>query len=1035
MNKNPTLLAGKLKGLGLAFLATLMSFSLFAQQAGNISGTVTASGTGEALVGVTVQVQGTSRGTTSGANGHYTLDASPGDSLVFTYIGFDDLHLVVGNSSTLNASLQASAKGLNEVVVTALGLEKSAISTPYTTQAVSGDELNRVKSPNLMNSLAGKAAGVVITQGSAGPGSSANVILRGYKSITGNNQPLYVIDGVPMSNPGTSQAGGLNSSRSADGGDAISNLNPEDIQDITVLTGASAAALYGSRAANGVILITTKKGKLGVSSVSVSSSATFSNPISLPELQTEYGQGAGGVLNTTVNDSWGPRIDNGSDAHLKDFFQTGQTYINAVSVTRGNETGAFYLSYANTNAKGIVPENTYNRNNFTIEGSSNLFNDKVTVQGSMNYINQISRNRPSAGWYNSPMFGLYLFPVGDDFSKYSGANYQKFDSTRNMYVQNWPYVRNEASSNQNPYWIQNKIQSDEYRSRSIYSFNAKWHILNWLTLSGRVNYDRSEDRFEQRSYATSDPTTVGANGKYVKIPSTTEQLYTDFLLTGNKQLGTDFSLAATLGFSVTQNKFQSIDLETNGATTSLYYPNFFSVYALDGAFTHTETYHKSLSQAVFGTATLGYKQTVFLDVTGRNERSSTVNDPFFYPSIGLTYVLTNTLAPSDFFSFAKLRASYAEVGNALPFGVANNSPNYTLSQNGNINGRGSMPFFSGTDTISLKPERTRSFEFGADFRFFRDKLSLSLTYYHATTDDQVFQIGAPAGAGANNFWINGGTILNKGVEAMVSYDASFGQVKWSPSLTFSRNINQIRKLSDLLTADRFVLNSGFRLTQLFLTRPGSETLGGRKYGSYGDIFGRTYQRDDHGNILYGDDGLPLLSAANDQYLGNAHPDFLMGFNNSFTYKNFSLHFLVDGRFGGVIASSKEQWLDFKGLSKRTGVARDNGGVMVNGQLIDAETYYQYISGKADIAAAAEEYIYSATNVRLRELSISYAFPKFSNVFKDLSVSLVGHNLFFFYKKAPFDPDVSISTANSLQGMDGFQIPTTRSYGITLSAKF
>ncbi len=1033
MNKVLSLQSACLKTLPFLLLTVALSLPAFSQT-NTIKGNVSASDTHESLVGVTVIVKGSTEGTTTDANGDYTINASPTDTLVFSYVGFLSGQVPVANRSTINVTLRSSAKGLQELVVTALGIKQTAVSTSYTSQAIEGSEINKVKDPNLMNALTGKVSGAVITKGNSGPGASANVIIRGDKSITGNNQPLYVIDGIPMSNANGPQSSDLWGTR--DGGDAISNLNPEDIESINVLTGASASALYGSEAANGVILITTKHGRAGVSAVNVSSSVNFSRPMVLPELQTSYGRGSKGQLNTTINDSWGPKIDHGSDAHLKDFFLTGKDFVNSVSVTNGNDKLQYYISYANTHATGIVPNNSYNRNNFTMKGTTHAFNNKLSLSGSLMYVNQITRNRPSAGWYYSPIFSLYLFPVGDDFSKYSGSNYQKFDSTRNMYVQNWPYIRNEASSNQNPYWIQYKNQSDEKRNRAILNFTGKWNIADWLNLTGRATYDRTADDYERRLYASSDPTLVGSNGGYTQSPTTTQQFYSDLLLSGKRELGDDVSLSVTLGTSVTKHIYHNINLSSDNPNTTLYYPNYFSVYGLEGLFTHTENLQEELSQAVFGTATVGFKNTLFLNLTGRNEWSSTVDQSFFYPSIGLSYVLTNTTGTNGLFSFVKLRASYAEVGNALPFGVSNFRPNYSLAQNGNVNGRTALPFFNGTDTTNLKPERSRSFEFGADMRLFNNNLSLNLTYYHATTFDQVFQIAAPAGAGATNFWINGGTILNKGVEALVSYRASFGNLKWTPGVTFSRNVNQIRKLSDLLKADHYVLNGAFRIANLYLDRPGSPTLhGAKKYGSYGDLFGRTYQRDDKGNMEYGDDGLPLLSEKNDQYVGNANPDFLLGFTNGFRFKNFTLSFLIDSRFGGEVASSTEQWLDFKGLSKRTGEARDNGGVMVNGKKIDPETYYQFLSGKADVSAATEAYVFDATNVRLRTLSLGYTFPHLGRVFKSLNISLVGTNLFFLYKNAPFDPEVSITTNNRMQGIDGFELPSVRSFSITLNAKF
>ncbi len=587
-------------------------------------------------------------------------------------------------------------------------------------------------------------------------------------------------------------------------------------------------------------------------------------------------------------------------------------------------------------------------------------------------------------------------------------------------------------NNQNPYWIQNRIQNDEKRNRGIYALSGRWDITNWLYFQARGTYDRAADHYEQRLGASSDRTNVGVNGGYTTSPYTTEQLYSDVLLTGNRKIKEDVSLAATVGFSNTATTFQSLNLATNGANTTLAFPNFFSAYALQGNFVHTESLQKRVSRAAFATATIGYRETVFLDATARNEWSSTVEDAFFYPSIGLSYILTQNIGTSNTLSFAKLRGSYAEVGNALPFGVANLNPNYSLAVDGNINGRSALPFFSGTDTVRLKPERTRSYEFGAELRFFKDKLSLNVTYYNATTFDQVFLIGAPAGSGATNFWINGGTILNKGVEAIATYNGQMGKVRWTPTVNFSKNVNQIRELSNLLVTDRFVLNSGFRLTQLFLSKPGSPTLSGRKYGSYGDIFGRTYARDEKGNMQYNPTtGLPLLNTTNDRYLGNSNPNFLIGFNNSFSYKNLVFSFLIDSRFGGQIASSTEQWLDFKGLSKRSGEARDNGGVMLNGKLIPAETYYQFISGKADIAAASEEYVFDATNIRFRELALGFTLPPITKAIKNMTLSLIGRNLLIFYKKAPFDPEVSITTANALQGIEGFSMPSQRSIGVSL----
>ena len=504
------------------------------------------------------------------------------------------------------------------------------------------------------------------------------------------------------------------------------------------------------------------------------------------------------------------------------------------------------------------------------------------------------------------------------------------------------------------------------------------------------------------------------------------------LVSASKSLSDNLNLNAVIGASNTVLNYREIYNGTDGALTTLSFPDFFSVMALKDNFVKSESQTKQISRAVFATANFGFKETLFIDATARNEWSSTVSKSFFYPSLGLSYILSENLAPSDLLSFIKLRATYAEVGNSLPFGADAVSPNRFLSPAGDIQGIVNLPFFDGDKYYPLNPERTRSYEFGTEMRFFKDKLSLNITYYDATTRDQVFTIVAGTGSGTSNFYINGGTIQNRGIEAFLGYNASFGDLRWNPSLNFTRNTNRIKELSDLLTTDRFVLASANRLTNLYLLRPGSELLGDRKYGSYHDLFGKTYQYDENGKQLFNETtGLPLLSASDNQYLGNANPDFLLNFNNQFSYKNFSLSFLLDGRFGGLVSSSTEQWLDYKGLSKRSGEARDNGGVMVNGKMIDPQLYYGYISSKADYGAAAMEYTYKSTNVRLREFAIGYTFPQMGNTFKNINLSLVGRNLFFLYKKAPFDPELALSTANGGQGFESFQIPSARSFGLTL----
>ncbi len=955
------------------------------------------------LPGASVLVKGSTHGTVTDSDGNYKLLVPDDATIVISYVGYKTIEFLVGTQSVIDFQMEVVTDLLDEVVVTALGLEKMAETLTFATQKVEQEEILNVKSVNYVNSLAGKVAGATITRGTMGPGSGTRILIRGDKSFTGNSAPLFVIDGVPVGR-----------------GDL---LNPEDIESIQVLPGASAAALYGSRSANGVILVTTKKAKKGVAKITVSSQLTFEEASDLPNLQTKYGQ-----TDPLFNDSWGEVITNGSDEHLEEFYDTGVTSINSISVSTGNDIAQVYLSYGNTFASGILPENKLERHNFNVKLTTQLFNDRLSLEGYVNYIDQKIYNRNVIGGY-SAIPGILSFPTGDDWSKYSGDNFEVWDPVRQVNVQNWPYIRNETFPNQNPYWVQKRNQTDSFEEYTTSIFKATYNIFDWLDLQGRVTYDRTNINFEKRNFASTQGIIEGPNGGYGISDTELDRFYTDLLLIVNKSLGNNINVSGIAGFSHDKLTSRNISLSST-VQTSLHFPNYFSVYALNGLFNKSESLRETSTQALFANATMGYNDKVFIDITGRNEWSSTVSQSFFYPSIGLTYIIKR--ADAGLLSFAKVRASYAEVGNSLPFGIAELAPPYSLSRSGDINGRGALPFFSGSDTTRLKPERTKSFEIGTDLRFFDNKLNLNFTFYSATTEDQVFQIQAPAGSGAQNFWINGGTIRNQGFEGILSYNTSLGNIQWTPSVVFSHNKNTIRELSELLIADRFVLTSfnQSRLVALFLTRPKDG-----EYGSYGDLFGKVYEKDENGKIRTDSDtGLPLLSEQPDQFIGNANPDFLAGFNNTFTYKKWVLSFLIDGRFGGGVVNRSELWLDYKGLSERTGVARDAGGVIFDGKVLDTKDFYLNQTG-AGALAAMSEYFYDATNIRMREFSLGYTFSGFSNFFNSISVSMVGRNLFLFYKKAPFDPEIGGSTSQRFEGMASFVLPATRSIGFNLRLNF
>lgn len=953
-----------------------------------------------------IAVKGSTAGTVTNNEGYFELkNVDDRAILVITGITIETVEFKLEGRKNILIKATTKVIAQTEVVITALGVGKDRKSITYATQNVSADEATKVKDPSFMNALAGKVAGAVITKGNFGPGSSTKILLRGDKSFIGNSEPLYVIDGAPMFGKS----------------DLLANINPEDIESMQVMKGASAAALYGSQAANGVLLITTKKGRNKGMQVNFSSQLTTEEAIDLPQLQTSYGRTI-----ESQNDSWGEKVSNGSDAHLKDFFQTGVTTVNALSVSGGNELAQVYLSYANTSARGILPANNLSRNNFTVRATTQMLDKKLSLDASVNYTNQKVYNQNAAGGYSS-LPGIYSFPIDDDFSKYGGGNFEVWDPVRQLMVQNWPYIRNETFPNQNPYWVQKRNQNDFFRDHTITSFTGRYKVLPWLTLQARGIYDRIDDQSESRLYASTQTIVAGTNGGYGLGRSQIRYFYSDVLLIGNKDISDDFNLSVTLGASNTKTKSSNLAVSST-IPTSLTFPNYFSIYALNGLFNKSESLQRTLSRAIFGNATIGYRNILFLDVTGRKEWSSTVSESFSYPSLGLSYLAVNKPGSSQMgLSYLKLRGSYAEVGNSLPFGIQSWQPPYSLDNSGNINPRGSLPFFDGSDTIQLKPERTRSYEFGVDLRLLKDKLGINLTYYNATTYDQVFQIQAPAGAGATNFWINGGTIRNTGVEGIITYRYQREKFQWNTAFNFSKNINQIRELSNLLNADYFVLGGSYREVSLFLTRPKDG-----HYGSYGDMFGKVYERDDAGNLVIGTDDLPKVSSSFDHYLGNANPKLLAGLNNQFTYNNITLSFLIDSRFGGKVYNRTEQWLDYKGLSKRTGEARDAGGVSVAGKLVDAKAFYMNQTG-AGAGGAAEGNLYDVTNIRMREIAVGYNLTQIKKV--KLNISLVGRNLFFLYRNAPFDPEIIANTSQTSEGISSFTMPAVRSLGISLSASF
>jgi TonB-linked SusC/RagA family outer membrane protein len=989
--------------------------------------------TGATLPGVTITIKGAQGGTQTNTSGQYSIAAKAGDVLVFSFIGYQSKEVTVGTQSTVDVTLGTDSKNLETVVVTALGVKRSEKSLTYNTQQVSGDELSKVKSPNLMNSLNGKVAGLTISPSASGVGGSAKVILRGSRSVSGNNQPLYVIDGVPISNNGNAN-GQQNSvfGGGQDGGDGISNLNPDDIASITVLEGASAAALYGSQAQNGVILITTKQGKAGKTEIGFSSGINIDNIAYEPKFQNSYGPASG-----TTRDSWGTSISNTTD-NLKDFFKTGINTSNAINLSGGSEIAQTYFSYSNTYASGIQPGNKLNRNNLNLRETAKFLNNKLTVDGSVNYINQRINNSPSLGLYLNPLLGLYLFPRGVDITPYKDQ-YLLAGNTGGA-RQNW--LGGSADINQNPWWLTNLNPNTSIRNRFLLSGSIKYDVASWLNVQVRGNMDRTTDDYENRRYsgiATNFNST--GTGYFAQSNQTYVQKYVDAIANFTVPMtGSDFKVNGLIGGSINDQKTAGLSLAGNLSAVDFFSPAN-TIVALPGTFagnTLTNVVpivpNHSQLQAVFGNANISYKDWAFLTVTGRNDWSSnlsyTPNDSYFYPSVGLSFIVSQMFKLPEAITYAKVRGTYAEVGNTVP-------PYLTFIQN-TLKSDGALNFNTNAAFRELKPERTKSFEVGTDLRFLSNRINFSFTYYKTNTKNQYIPVIAPPSSLVSTGYLNAGNVENKGFQFILGADVVKGEgLNWNTSINGSLNRN---KIIDIASDDK--------IYSVDLTGAGNTSYISRLKvgGSYGDIYGYTLQRDAQNRIILGGDGTSAspytpLKSTDFNYIGNPNPKFQLGWNNSFSYKDFSLSFLVDGKFGGQVLSLTEALMDEAGASEATGIARNQGGVKIDGvdtkgnavsATINPQSYYSFVGGRAGVSG---EYIYSATVVRLREAALGYTLPLTGKTFKSVKFSVTGRNLFYFYKKAPFDPEITMSTGNGLSGVDVFNQPATRSLGFNLNLSF
>ena len=974
---------------------------------------------GEPLIGVSILVKGTTDGAITDLDGNYKIvTKSNNPVIVYSYIGYKTQEIPLKGQTAINITMMDDTQVIDEVVVTALGIKRSEKALSYNVTQVDAESALAVKDANFINSLNGKVAGLNINSSSSGIGGASKVVMRGSRGIEQSSNALYVIDGIPMYN--LSASGGSEEMQSQGSTEAIADINPDDIESMSVLSGAAAAALYGSNASNGAIVITTKKGKVGRVALTVSSNTEMLSPFVMPQFQNRYGTSG-------TDASWGKRLNEanyrGYDP-ASDYFQTGLIGTESVTLSTGTEHNQTYLSAAAVNSRGIIPNNKYDRYNFTFRNTTLFLEDKMKLDVGAQYIMQKDRNMVNQGIYANPLSSAYLFPRGNDWEDYK--MYERYDLERNMYTQYWPQGGGSFRL-QNPYWINYRNLRENDKDRYMLSAALSYDILSWLNVAGRVRLDNSYNTYTQKYYASTIATIAeGENGFYGVTNTRDKQTYADLLLNINKTFGEDWSLTANIGASYSDNRSEALAVSGPIAANGL--PNFFTVAQLDKETgKREETGYREQTQSIFASAEVGYRSTYYLTLTGRNDWPSQLAGPnskqssFFYPSVGGSVVLSELFKLPESISYLKLRASWASVG--LPFGRFLAYPTFSWNTStGAYSSQSAYPLYD------LKPERTDSWEVGLTARFLKH-FNFDVSFYNTKTYNQTMDAKLSPTGGYSTFYAQTGNVRNRGVELSLGYKNTWNKFSWSSNYTFSANKNKILSLIDgyinpvtgeEITKDR--MDVGGLSKARFILKVG---------GSLGDLYSQSDLLRDSNNKIYvnADGNVAVNDKADDIYLGSVFPKANMAWRNDFQYGNWGL-----ARLGGVVYSATQAVLDSYGVSEATAAARDNGGVVINGNdMIDAQKWYTVVGADSGIP---QYYTYSATNLRLQEASVSYTIPrkKLKNIM-DITLSLVGRNLWMIYCKAPFDPESVATTGNYYQGIDYFMMPSLRSVGFNLKLKF
>lgn len=1032
--------------IGLLFYVTTLS-----AQNRNISGKVLSSKDQSPVPGVTVSVKGSTGGVATGPDGSFSLSAPSGRvTLSFSSIGFTQKELVVeSGESNVAVSLDESTEQMSEVVVTALGITREAKTLVYATQTVKPSTLVEVRDPNnVLNSLSGKVANAVVTQGSGGPGSGARIVLRGNRSIQGSNNALIVVDGVPITN-------GTNGTASSDfgavqGSDGASNINPDDIESVTVLRGASAAALYGSSAGNGVIVITTKKGAKGKINVTLNSGVAIENPFALPDFQNSYGQGNGGsfVSPLVTGESWGAKMEgqqvvdhlgnsttySAQPDNVKDFFRTGKSVNNSIGVSGGSDKMQTYVSYTHNLIEGIVPRNDLYRHTVNLR-LSNQISSKFSTDAKITYISQDIDNRPRTGEENAPVMDIYQIPRNVPLE--TAKNYETVNNLGVPTPTAWPSTL--SSIYQNPYWMIHRTAIDEKRDRLLGFLSAKYQITPWLNITGRANIDRIFDRLESKYSQGTILWASQPGGYYQQSNIITTQKWFDAILQGENDITSDLKITYNLGGIFQDSRYDQSWATANG----LNLPNKFSLNAAANT-TISQSSTQVQTQSVFGQFNLSFKEYLFLDASLRTDWSSPLPDPysFTYPSVGLSAIVSDMIDLPSTFSFLKASINYAEVGNGGQAQIRNAVYNYSQGAGSGFLQRGAT-----FPIADLKPELVKNLEFNLETRIMSNRLGLNLSYYKSNSFNQLLRIGLPPATGYADQYINAGNVQNKGFEAVLTgtpvQNANF---TWEVGLNYAMNKNKIVELSE--TLKETTLGGGFG-------RSGTPII--KEGGSYGDLVALGWLRSDKVQgeyVVNPTTGAPLAST--EYYpIGNFNPRATLGLSNTFNFKGFYARLLVDGRVGGTIVSGTEMNLAFSGIPEATGQFRDAnswdlGGVDIDGNPVtvktNAQNFWQIASGKR--YGLGEFFAYDATNFRVREISLGYNIPLTSTFFiKGARLTVVARNVLWLYRGKSkfdipgigkrtmwFDPELSIGNGN-WQGVEYGALPSTRTVGLNLQLTF